>query len=323
MSDVQRFLDGRHPDAYRVYNLCSERDYDPAKFHHNVCRFPFDDHNCPNFEDLIPLCEDIHNWLSIQSDHVVAIHCKAGKGRTGLVICAYLLYSGAWRTARDALQFYGFVRTQDQKGVTIPSQIRYVEYFEQYMADPEILSRNNGPLVISEIFVGRGCRPFDTVTITNMGRRMNSKDWGKYWKDALDDGLLLQLPKGACQVDKDFKVEFLASGLLGKKTRVAGFWLHTAFIQDGVVDIDKSMIDKVNKEKDCPAFSIQVFFGGRTYVDRRCRIPVAPPQPTGPLLLSPATVRIRNADPLPVPNASVRAAPNRVRHRSALTGCPR
>jgi len=140
--DVYRFLEGMHKDHYKVYNLCSERGYDISKFHNRVAIYPFDDHNAPPFEMLETFCKDVQAWIAEDPErNVAAIHCKAGKGRTGVMICAHMLYTREWETAFEALKFYATIRTYNRKGVTIPSQIRYVHYLDQYLRHKVVVSK--------------------------------------------------------------------------------------------------------------------------------------------------------------------------------------
>jgi phosphatidylinositol-3,4,5-trisphosphate 3-phosphatase/dual-specificity protein phosphatase PTEN len=51
----------------------------------------------------------------------VAVHCKAGKGRTGMMISSFLIYSEAFETVDEAIEHYNKKRTKDNKGLTIQS----------------------------------------------------------------------------------------------------------------------------------------------------------------------------------------------------------
>jgi len=134
MSEVKRLFRQQHYDhvhqvpRYKVYNLCSETVYSSRHFDNSVARFPFDDHQVAPLEQILGFCQDCAAWLAAHPDNVVAVHCKAGKGRSGLMICSLLIYLGICLTPEEALQLFSRNRTANNMGVTIPSQIRYVHY---------------------------------------------------------------------------------------------------------------------------------------------------------------------------------------------------
>ncbi|CAF4371911.1 unnamed protein product, partial [Didymodactylos carnosus] len=134
IGDVSRFLSSKHGDKFYIYNLCveKERQYDSTRFNNQVCSdFTFEDHNPPSLKMILSFCQHAESQLKDQQDRTLVIHCKAGKGRTGVMACCFLLYyyRQEYNDPLDTLKYYAQQRTSNEKGVTIPSQRRYVEYF--------------------------------------------------------------------------------------------------------------------------------------------------------------------------------------------------
>ena len=88
---------------------------------------------CP-IKLILDFCVDLCLYLTRNPKIVSAIHCKAGKGRTWVMIVCYLIFSGLSQTTDKALAHYANQRTFNNKGVTIPSQIRYIKYFETFLS---------------------------------------------------------------------------------------------------------------------------------------------------------------------------------------------
>eukprot|EP00466_Bigelowiella_natans_P008086 jgi/Bigna1/38423/e_gw1.26.156.1 len=133
LDEVIRFLEHFHKDHFQLYNLCDDRSYPIKKFHNRVVQYGFEDHNpCP-FDMMEPFCAHLHKFLEESEQNCAAIHCKAGKGRTGLMISAYLIYNSQHQDSFSALRYFAVKRTKNSKGVTIPSQMRYVDYFRRFL----------------------------------------------------------------------------------------------------------------------------------------------------------------------------------------------
>ncbi|EDW64552.2 phosphatidylinositol 3,4,5-trisphosphate 3-phosphatase and dual-specificity protein phosphatase PTEN isoform X2 [Drosophila virilis] len=268
LDDVYKFLEENHGDHYRIYNLCQERSYDINKFHRRVATYPFEDHNPPTIELIQRFCHDVDSWLNRDPLNVVAVHCKAGKGRTGTMICAYLVHSKLKKTADDALAYYDEKRTKDRKGVTIPSQRRYVQYYSNLIPGVryEVIS-----LYICEI------RFTETNYLHNLGtvqcsisdRQDSSTDKLKAhelktWTIDFQKTFILDISNSPLTVSGDIKVELTQKS---SRKMICHFWVNTFFLQNNAASstdentdkfthtLIKSEIDGAHKDKDHKSFS--------------------------------------------------------------------
>ena len=101
ITQVSKYLNLRHKSSYLIFNV-SERKYDTAFFSGQVVDMGFPDHHAPPLDVLWTICHSMHSWLQSSENNVVVVHCRAGKGRTGVVIAGYLLFSGVCQSAEEA-----------------------------------------------------------------------------------------------------------------------------------------------------------------------------------------------------------------------------
>ena len=267
LDDVKGFFITRHPEHHKIYNLCEERKY--KDYFDKQGYYPFKDHEAPPLNLIRPFCEDVKKFLDEDEKNVVGIHCLAGKGRTGTFICCLLLYLNIFETAEECLLYYGLLRVGTPKGVTVPSQIRYVHYFEYIL-------RNNisHPIIFKKIVlrkikmftvpkIGKKFQP--NFTVDNMEKTVKYTDIIKGKESYSVDLEFIEFTLGGgISVCGDVRIQFYQIQFL-KNEKLFKFWFNTNFLpQNGIYEIKKEGIDKACKDKDCKTykkkFKIQLDF---------------------------------------------------------------
>ncbi|KAL9558762.1 hypothetical protein MBANPS3_000748 [Mucor bainieri] len=275
-NQVKRFLDSKHAGHYKVYNLMSsspscicnnilsspsrkEKQYDLSRFE-NAANFPFLDHQAPSFDTLVDFCMDASAWLDKDKENVVVIHCKAGKGRTGTVIAALLLDMGLAKDAQEAIDLYGKYRTKNQRGITIPSQIRYVYYYDFMRKNKQLYYENkNISIKITQMVIHdlpeslKHNKAFDLRVLDIDDATVYQTSSSQCSIDRTLDTILIHLAD-LTSLTSDFKILF--SNAQGNP--LFSFWLHPAFMymsNNSVLCLQKHEIDLAFRDKACKDFS--------------------------------------------------------------------
>lgn len=269
-----------HDNHYKVYNLCIEHSYDWDKFAGGVvAEFPFEDHQTPPMNLIKEFCLDAEAWLAKSQENVIAVHCKAGKGRTGIMVCCLLIYLGICADWEAALELFGERRSTNKRGVTIASQQRYVMYFNQIFKDgmkipqpkglelksisvtglPKSIIRRLTIQVWQRDVVTKLIEPI--VTIKEQPKRASCNpgscigidgdiEWGESYQVFRDDSSFdVAFDNGEewrefCTVKGDVKIQVFA-GTATKSNRLFYAWVNTSFLRENVVRFGKTELDKV------------------------------------------------------------------------------
>ncbi|VDM59495.1 unnamed protein product, partial [Angiostrongylus costaricensis] len=136
MYHTVKFLERHHAGHYKVFNLRGNYFYKVEKFHGRVGLYHMKDHQPPRLDLMDPFCKEVSgpNLFEFLSFFTVAsLIFRFLQGRTGVMICAYLVSIKFYEEPRQVMDYYSIVRTVNNKGVTIPSQRRYIYYYAQML----------------------------------------------------------------------------------------------------------------------------------------------------------------------------------------------
>lgn len=276
IDSVSEFLNKRHPRTYCIFNL-SGLKYDYNKFGGLVKDFPWEDHYPPPIELLFQACQEIHHWLLSNIKNIVAVNCRAGKGRTGTLICCYLLFSGRFTKVIDALNFYKIKRFSTGGGVTQPSQIRYVNYFFSILMgkkqSPYILQLRCITMKTAPHMSNQSCRPvieirqnktlvFSNKKITRESQSIISDEWEEVRTHQL------ALANSEILLCGDINCFLYHWGRL-KLKKICRFSFNTAFLRPGSklelskLDLDPDNFRKNKKVSECFKISLE-------FEDKKC-----------------------------------------------------
>uniref|UniRef100_A0A8C1W1N8 Tensin 2a n=1 Tax=Cyprinus carpio TaxID=7962 RepID=A0A8C1W1N8_CYPCA len=152
LREVAAMLKSKHQDKFLLFNL-SEQRHDITRLNPKVHDFGWPDMHAPPLDKICAMCKAMENWLNSDPQHVVVLHCKGNKGKTGVIIAAYMHYSKISAGADQALSTLAMRKfCEDKVSSSLqPSQNRYIYYFGGLLSGA--IKMNSSPLFLHHVLI--------------------------------------------------------------------------------------------------------------------------------------------------------------------------
>jgi atypical dual specificity phosphatase len=95
-----------------------------------VAQWPIADGHAPSATQAALLCTQLEQWIG--AGEVIALHCRAGLGRTGTLLAAFWLWRG--NGSRSAVESVEVVRRLNQNMIQTTAQVEFLHTFAQRLS---------------------------------------------------------------------------------------------------------------------------------------------------------------------------------------------
>uniref|UniRef100_A0A4W5JDL3 Tensin 2a n=1 Tax=Hucho hucho TaxID=62062 RepID=A0A4W5JDL3_9TELE len=138
LKEVTAMLRSKHQDKFLLFNL-SERHHDITRMNPKVLDFGWPDFHAPPLDKICAMCKAMETWLTSDPQHVVVLHCKGNKGKTGVIIAAYMHYS---KISAGGNRLVLWLK---------PAAFMYIYYFGGLLSGA--IKMNSSPLFLHQVLI--------------------------------------------------------------------------------------------------------------------------------------------------------------------------
>jgi len=277
---VAEYFRQAHKGRFMIWNL-SEKRYDTKLFDEHVIEYRFPGYPAPPLKVLFQLCTSIESWLQADPKNVAVVHCATGRGRSAVAIASFLAWKGQAETPQRALRFFCKKRKTKPANLLIPSQARYLTYFESIVegrrprSEPLVFQRcivHTVPDFETEREDDRCLRPFlqifkDGVLLwcshpdAATAQRESGKDETRLPRWArVEDDCVKFVPRIKMQGDVLIRCRHLRED--GTQVSVFRAAFNTGYVQRNVLSLCKAELDgAIGNHRFSDVFRVELIFG--------------------------------------------------------------